>query len=342
MQKMKSFYNCSFFEQETPSSHNFLVEQEELLLKDRNDTSRFSKIKVEYNCSYYLSEAFDADKPCIIIPIKDNSELLSYTLSNLIENEVHLSSNITVVDDRSNRDLSRFCDKEHISYFRIENSKGFNFSMLNNIPAKIFHGLGCDTIVLWNSDLWTPNKDAFLELLKRHKESNSTVSGSKLLYPPIEKSFNKQEIPDNIRNHFSNMADGFRETVQFGGAFFIHAEGTFWPIHRFRFKKQDMNLANTDKLETFVTGALQVINLKKFIELGGLNPSLSSQFQDVDFCLRVVKNNFKVNYFGNNLFFYHDESLTLNKDINENIQVLSDHIIYSKIWHASEISPLIF
>jgi hypothetical protein len=39
---------------------------------------------------------------------------------------------------------------------------------------------------------------------------------------------------------------------------------------------------NIDKPELFITGAFQIIKLKDFIEVGGLNPSLSKNFQDVE------------------------------------------------------------
>jgi len=335
---MKSFYECSFFNQPHIVANNFVVQQEELKLKSvlLKDKVKFEKINVSYNCSWKQSENFDPDLPCVLIPIKDNVNLLKVTISNLINNKVSLESNVVIIDDRSFEKLNKYLP-ENFSYLRIDNEKGFNFSMLNNIAAKICYDLGCSEMVLWNSDLWTPDSKTFKNILKKHREANSIISGTKLIYPPQEMSLNGEVDTENIRQFGTKFLDGkWRNTVQFGGDAWTKTDHpiSYSPLHFKRFSSPNNPFVNCDKPCFFVTGAFQIWNLKRFIEMGGLNPSLSKNFQDVDICLRVVRQGYAPLYFGNGDFLYHDESANFYSSSGKknDIQMKSDHFLFGKIW----------
>ena len=74
------------------------------------------------------------------------------------------------------------------------------------------------------------------------------------------------------------------------------------------------------------------VDLENFIKLGGLNPSLAKNFQDTDYCLKMVDNDLSCHYFGKDSHFYHDESLTIATTKNDN-QLLSDSVLFSKLWN---------
>ncbi len=335
------YYNCNLFENEDfVITNKFFVEQEELLCKNYTPTeSVFKKISVKYSCEWIQSDMWDVNLSAVLIPIKDNKELIKFTISNLKENDIHKNSNIIIIDDRSEENIKSIALENNLSYLRVDNDKGFNFSMLNNIAAKICYELGVKDIILWNSDLWCVKKEWFLLLLEKHRNEHSTISGSKLVYPPSEMSLNEEEDTENIRSFFPNMINGrWRETIQFGGSGWFTMEPrtspvSISPIHCFRFCDITDNRVNCDKGESFVTGALQVIDLKWFIDAGGLNPSLSKNFQDVDICLKAIKNNKKIFYFGKNMYFYHDESASLAKGGKHDDQLFSDHVLFGKIWN---------
>ena len=338
---MKLFFNCSLFEQENfKIMNNFTVNQAELLLKSAvvNKNHIFEKENVSYECNWVQNKNWDIDKPTIIIPIKDNLKLLEKTIKNLIKHNINKICNIIVVDDRSKENIKQETLNNSLSYLRVDNKKGFNFSMLNNIAAFITYKLGGKEIILWNSDLWCVEQEYFIEFIKRHRRNNSTISGSKLIYPPIEYSMNQEVDSDNIKSHFPNMTNGaWRDTIQFGGSSWIYTEMQsplkFSPLHYCRFKQKDNIKVNCDKGENFVTGALQMINLEWFIINGGLNPSLAKNFQDVDICLRANEQNKSVFYFGKDIYFYHDESVSLMKEGKNDHQLLSDHVLFAKIWN---------
>ena len=274
-----------------------------------------------------------------MIPIKDNRELLEFTIDNLVKNDVHKISNILVIDDRSTEDIKTSVIDSGMSYLRVDNTKGFNFSMLNNIAAKVCHSLGCTEVVLWNSDLWCPDKLTFPSLLKKHRDSSSKVSGTKLVYPPIELSMNKEVDTKNIKETFPHLAGGeWRETVQFGGDSWVYTTGpiSISPTHYRRFDDKESPLVDCDRGVLFVTGAFHIWDLEYFISIGGLNPSLSKNFQDVDICLRATESGNYAHYFGKDIFLYHDESFSMHNlkgEKKNNNQMVSDHYLFGKLWN---------
>ncbi len=346
---MKSFYECEFFTSHWDEKKDFEVQQTELILKERMPNGRytFNKVDVTYKCSWEKQSDWKI-RPTILIPIKDNLDLLEITSNNLNSNGLNDSFNVIIIDDRSTEDI-RFCAIDNgFSYLRIDNDKGFNFSMLNNIAAKICKELSIETIVLWNSDLWCASKEFTLELLRRHKENKSNISGSKLIYPPAEMSIRGEADTLNIEKHFSNRKGRWRNTVQFGGDGWILTPKSpiaVSPIHFKRFADINSPFVNCDRGAAFVTGALQMIELDFFISIGGMNPSLSKVFQDVDLCLRTIEGDNSVYYFGKDIYFYHDESASLNNPTSnekkEDAQYTSDHILFSKIWN-NKIGSLVW
>ncbi len=351
---MESYYRCEFFEQDSvKGKKDFLVVQDEIAvhpeeMSDQNLSSinnkkiRVVKDSVEYQCELEVDKSFDSKKPTIIITLHDDSDLLKYTLNNLQENNIYKHCNIFIVDDRSEEDLKNITIENGASYLRIDKVEQFNFSMLNNIAAKICHDYGNKEVIFWNSDLWCVDEEYFLSFVKRHKESKSKVSGSKLVYPPLSKSINKDVDTKNINAHFSNkgeITDGkWRNTVQYGGDFWILSGGMlrFVPNHFKRFTNIEDPMVNCDKGLFFLTGALQYWDLEYFMEIGGFNPSLAKSFQDVDVCLKVCERGDSPMYFGKDIYFYHDESYTLHNSKKEkkmSPRAVSDHIIFSKIWN---------
>ena len=215
--------------------------------------------------------------------------------------------------------------------------------MLNNIPSFLVNKLGGKTVIFWNSDLWIDRIEHFEQLLEKHENNESTISGSKLLYP--YESLNKEDST-NIKTHFPHMSEGkYKGTVQFAGARWVpSSDRSFVPIHFGRFWDKDDVRINQDYATEFVTGALQVVNLQWFLDIGGFNPSLSKVFQDVDLCLRALESNKIVFYFGKDIHFYHDESFNhfSNKgEVKMDKQFASDGVLFNKIW-ANKITNIIF
>jgi len=340
--KNVKFFSCNLFEDE-----NFIIEKEFETHQDELvhvADSKYSKKNILYICIWKQKKQFDNTKPLVILPIKDNINLLNYTLLNFKINNFFDTINLIVVDDRSDEDIEKVCNKYDVNYLRIDNDKGFNFSMLNNIPALLAYKSGVKKIILWNSDLWIDKLEYFDTFLKKHIEAGAVISGSKLLYPHESLHNDKDSI--NILTHFPSMRDGkSKGTVQFGGSRWISSpNGSFVPIHYRRFTNKNDPRINCDIGTDFVTGALQIIDLEWFISIGGLNPSLSKILQDVDLCLRALEQNRKVMYFGKDIHFFHDESFNHFSNKTEkkiDNQYRSDNALFTKLW-KEKIPSLIF
>lgn len=347
---MKSFFECSFFSDTNavPVGKRFTVYQSELVLNPNgNKTSdgkfSFSKIDVDYLCQWMPQTNFDSEKTTILIPIRDNADLLTVTVNNLKEHNIDSLCNVVIIDDRSEEDIREITINNELSYLRVDNEKGFNFSMLNNIPAKICNDMGVENIILWNSDLWCVKREWLENIINKHNEDKSVLSGAKLVYPPVEHSMTKEEDSENIVAHFPHMSGGkWRDTVQFGGDRWNINAGQpvlLSPQHYGRFLKKDDKRVDCDRGSSFITGAFQILDLKYFIKLGGLNPSLSKNFQDTDLCLRCVQDDKIPMYYGKDGYFYHDESLNFynieksGKGKKKDGQLVSDFYLFGRIWN---------
>ena len=69
--------------------------------------------------------------------IKDNAELLKYTLNNMQDNKVFDIANVLIMDDRSSEaEVKVIAIENDCSYLRVDNSQNiFNFSMLHNLAV---------------------------------------------------------------------------------------------------------------------------------------------------------------------------------------------------------------
>ena len=344
---MNQFYTCNAYSESFEIKEKFSIFQKQLVVIGK---LKLKPETVEYKCEWYQKD-IDPNKPFVVMPLRNGSELLKYTLDNFVSNNLFEFANIIVVDDRSSEDLKKIADKYPVSFLKTFNKIGFNFSMLNNIPALLAHKLGVKTLILWNSDLWIDKIEYFTDLLSKHHKEGCTISGSKLLYP-LE-SLHEEEHSENIKFHFPDKLDGsYKGSIQFGGTRWIPQnievssgiETCFLPYHFRRFSDKNSPRVNCDYATDFITGALQIIDLEWYISNGGLNPSLPKNFQDADICLRAVKQDKKVMYFGRDIHFYHDESYTFynNKDEKKkDNQLTSDEALFVKIW-KDEILNLIY
>ena len=135
---MKLFYKFSEFENKNfTCKDEFHISQEEIVLDKSLGNGKFSfkKQNIIYKCRWKERDNYSPKIPTIIIPTKNMSNLLQKTLKNLEDNNVTELCNIIIVDDMSEENIEKITSPH--SYLRVENQKGFNFSMLNNIAALI-------------------------------------------------------------------------------------------------------------------------------------------------------------------------------------------------------------
>jgi len=323
----------------------------------------FIQKEVEYKATYQNLNYVDLDKVPAIIPTKDSIELLKFTLANLSEHSVLDHILPVLVDDRSTNteEIKELADHYNALYIRVDyTSPTFNFSVINNAAAALCHAIGFENIILWNSDLWVDNKETVPYLIQQHQENKVNdvyATGVKLLYPT--KGFcelmDEDKFITSLAKDFGTTEDQILSynpfgSVQFGGSAYVTLP--FFkqltpiinsPVHFGRFTKRELPTVNIDRQVQFMTGAFILCDLEKYKEVGALNPSMNSQFQDVDFCHRLNQSSYKIMWYGKDTHMLHAESMSLSsKDSSGGgmksthgfqVDMLSNQVLYASLWN---------
>lgn len=284
---------------------------------------------------------FTNSKSAIIICSKDNQNILKYSLSKIRTYNIDQEYDILLIDDRSSSEaILNLSDEFNTSYLRIDNSDNiFNYSVINNIGVSYLKYYGKNTIIFYNNDMWPSNETTFSNIIDKHNSLNSDLTGCKLIYP-IEKEYLSIGKPQHLLGEHIHK---IYNTVQHGGIFFTtrpslifksnnNQQFIYVPSHLWRFYDYNHAMASFDTRCCAVTGALHIIDIDKFIKVGGLNQSMSSTFQDIDLCMKLLDNNMSINYIGSE-YMYHGESITICKDRTHiSSQMISDNILWEYLW----------
>ena len=116
---MDEYFTCNLFlEQNIDFNGSFKVVQKELTPVNE---SQLGPKDITYDCVWAGSKNIDSSKPFVIVPIRDNSKLLKYTLGNFKKSNFFKYVNVIIVDDRSEEDLKSICDQYDTSYFKMDN-----------------------------------------------------------------------------------------------------------------------------------------------------------------------------------------------------------------------------
>lgn len=244
-------------------------------------------------------------KLSIIIPSKDNPQLLQQCLNSLyksLERQKDLPSlEIVVVDNGSsseNREQLEVLLKEHTYLYH---PMDFNFARMCNMGA----GKATGSLYLFlNDDIEFCENSWLEEMLAKATEPYVGAVGLKLYYP------NSQNIQHagitNLPIGPVHKLQGFEDTKSY-----------YWGKNKF----QQNCLA--------VTGACLLVAKEKFDEAGGFEESLQVAYNDVDLCMSLYEAGYQ-NVCVNNYFAYHHESLTRGSDetpvkqkrLQEELQIL--------------------
>lgn len=301
---------------------------------------------LEKHNSYHISSKIlstDINKQnLIIICIKDNSDLLNFCLQNIYKNDAYQYCDVLVIDDRpsSTANVDVIEKYNGTSYCKITNTDNiFNYSVINNIAASYAKYLGKKRLIFWNSDIWTNRKNTLPNLIEKHINNKSDISGTKLIYP----SQNDYNVFFGKYNHIlgKNLQKVFL-TIQHGGIIWGYQKifESLYPTHQWRFYDRNHDLACIDTRCFAVTGALHIINLESFMRLGGYGISFAVSFQDIDLCQRAAQAKMKIYYLGTEEMFHAE---TITNTISYNLwstPMITDNILYKTIW-SKELPKLL-
>lgn len=222
----------------------------------------------------------------IIIPTRDLSALLENCLKSIFNKTAYDRFEVIIVDngsqERETLDLFRRWTESEPDRFRI-----VPFPIPFNFPALINEGVrnaGGDLVLLLNNDIEVVSEDWLTEMGAQAMRLRVGAVGAKLLYP------------DN--------------TVQHGGVV-LGIGGIAGHSHKYF---SDERSGYFDRLRitanyAAVTAACLMIKKERLLDVGGFDEALPVAFNDVDFCIRLLKAGY-YNLCLTHLKIYHHESKT--------------------------------
>lgn len=263
-------------------------------------------------------ENFDDNSPSISIIIINRNGLkhLERLLEDFEEKIQYPHYEIIVVDNASRDKSLDFLEglSESLPLKLIKNTKNESFSKSNNQAAEIARG---DYLLLLNNDV-EPTYGWLNQMMKSALQSDDVGAvGAKLVYPDCSAS------RYNRRNSFKIQHTGiaFREENGFIKPHNI-GNGDVFTIDN------DENIARAA-----ITAAALLVSKNKFFQVGGLDEGYLYGYEDVDFCLKLLKKGYK-NICSSRALLFHYEFGTQESDRNNEVRKrrLNNRRLFQERW----------
>ena len=225
----------------------------------------------------------------IIVPTRDKVEILKACVESVQHGSDYAAWEVLIVDNGSlePQTLAWFEQVQQDARIRVIPYPGpFNYSAINNFAVQ--HAQG-EVVVLLNNDIEVVSRDWLTEMVGHALRREVGAVGAKLLYP-------------------NGMVQHAGVALGIGGvAGHVHRYlGGAEPGYYFR--------AITTQNYSVVTAACLAVRKSVYEEVGGLDAvNLKVAFNDVDFCLKLLKAGYR-NVFTPHALLYHHESLSRGHD----------------------------
>jgi len=205
----------------------------------------------------------------IIIPTRNNREFLKKCIESILKKTGYKNIEISVVDNNSD-------DPETVNYLSELQSKNrvhilsdereFSFSAINNRAAKNAKG---EFLLFLNDDTEVIHPEWLTEMVQIAVQDRVGVVGAKLWYP------------------------GY--TLQHGGII-LGIKGVAGHAHKHFDKLNQGYLGRANLIQEFsaVTGACMLVKKELFTRVGGFDENLAIAYNDIDLCLKIKEQGFKV------------------------------------------------
>jgi len=237
-----------------------------------------------YKIRYELPK--DLPKVSIIIPTKNNAKVLSTCLNSIFKLSSYPNFEVILIDNNSDEDslfqlLNNWEEKEKDRFRVLTLPIPFNYSRLMNEGVKNSEG---EYILLLNNDTEVIEADWIENMLRHAQRKDIGAVGVKLLYPT-----------DRIQHAGVVIGMGEIAAHAFTGG-----------------KKEDGGyFHNLTSLNNYaaVTAACLMVSKEKYNEVEGFDETLAVEYNDVDFCLKLLDSGY-FNLYTPEVTLYHYESLT--------------------------------
>ncbi len=223
----------------------------------------------------------------IIIPSKENPEVLFRCINSIRCITAYHNYEIIIVDNGSSinnkRIIEKFLATHHCKY--IYDLNDFNFSHMCNLGAKSAQG---NLLLFLNDDIEIFQADWLERIIGQAQQEHVGAVGIKLFYPET-----------TLIQHagISNLEKAPGHTF-----YRLNDNNTYYFA---------MNRVDYDCLA--VTGACLLIDKEKFILVGGFDENLAVSYNDIDLCFKLYEQGY-YNVLRNDVVAYHHESLSRGAD----------------------------
>ena len=226
-------------------------------------------------------------KVSIIIPSKDNYDILKQCLTSIRKETKYQNYEIIVVDNGSAEEThakyTQMCKELDCKYHYA--SMEFNFSKMCNIGAHLADG---QFLLFLNDDIRVEGAEWLERMLGHAQQPHTGAVGCKLIYPNT-----------NLIQHVGVVS------------FMVG------PGHAFQRINDDLNCYwGRNKLEynySAVTGACLMIDRNKYDQVGGFSEQLPVAYNDIDLCFNLVEAGY-YNVVRTDVRLYHYESVSRGYD----------------------------
>jgi O-antigen biosynthesis protein len=236
-------------------------------------------------------ENFDNNAPLVSIIIINRNGLkyLKKLFKDFLEKIQYPNYEIIVVDNDSEDESLHFLEdlSKSLPLKIIKNKKNESFSRSNNHAVEISKG---DYLLLINNDV-EPTYGWLNQMMKSALQSDEVGAvGAKLVYPDCYTS------RYNRRNSFK---------IQHSGIAFMEENGFIKP---YNMGKGDIFKVNDemDEPRAAVTAAALLVARDKYFQVEGLDEGYIYGYEDVDFCLKLLKKGYTNIYCPKALLFHYE------------------------------------
>lgn len=229
-------------------------------------------------------------KISIILPFKDQAELLDKCLCSVLDKTQWQNLEIIAINNNSEQPqttklITSWQQKTNTIRF-VDYNDAFNYSKISNFGVNQANG---EYLVLLNSDIEITSSNWLETLLGFAQQNNVGAVGCRLWYP--DGKIQHAGIVIGIDNGAGHPYKGFPKS----------SRGYFQRLQ-------------IDHNVSAVTGALMMVSREKFLAVGGLDEiDFAVAYNDVDFCLKLLKSGYN-NVLASQCTAIHFESSTRGTD----------------------------
>lgn len=256
----------------------------------RRGLNGYQTVDEKTGISYPVYETDGEPLVSIIIPSKDNKDVLTQCISSIYQHTDYKNFEIIVVDNGSTArvriGLENFKQEYPFQYLYLPME--FNFSKMCNIGADKAQG---EYILLLNDDMEVIEGSWLTRMLGQASLKHVGAVGAKLLYPASDK-IQHAGITNTISGP-GHKLKGLDDSLSY-----------YYGRNRFIY---DM---------IGVTAACLLMRKDYFQAVGGLYEGLAVAYNDVDLCFRLC-NRGLYNVQRNDVVLYHHESLSRGDDMQD-------------------------